>query len=128
MTIDGLAHFGVGPFQVFHLNGETCRDLKFRSGPGDFDIIACFAKQGGMAVEIMQPFSGQSLMQEYLDRNGDKPGLQHVAWGMGDGMNTEQRIQVMADRNIEVGMQGTWIGKKGTCKVRIRTASDNLLS
>lgn len=117
-TIDGLAHLGVGPFQVFRLNCETCRDLSFRDGPGDFDIIACFANQGGMAVEIMQPVSGSSLMQEYLVRTGGQPGLQHVAWGMGDGKKTQDRIDEMSARNIKIAMRGTWIGEKGTCQVK----------
>ena len=125
-TIDGLAHLGLGPFQVFHLNAETCRELEFRGQPGDFDIIACFANQGGMAVEIMQPVSGHSLMQEYLDRNGGKPGLHHVAWGMEKGLDTKQRVQAMAGRHVKVGMRGTWIGKKGTCQVGIsKTLRDN---
>jgi hypothetical protein len=120
-TIDGLAQLGVGPFQVFHLNAETCHGLKFRGEAGDFDIIACFANQGGMAVEIMQPFSGKSLMQEYLDRNDGRAGIQHIAWAMKDGLSTQQRVESMAERGIAVAMEGTWIGRQGTCQVCLLT-------
>ena len=116
-TIDGFAELGVGPFQIFHLNRETCRDLKFRGEDGTFDIIACFATQGEMAVEIMQPVDGPSLMQEYLDRNDGRAGLQHVAWSMGDGQKSKERIETMARRDVAVAMQGTWLGKSGTCQV-----------
>ena len=115
-TIDGLAHLGVGPFQVFRLHEQTCRDMEFRGSKGDFDIIACFAKQGEMAVEIMQPVNGRSMMQDYLENNGGRPGLQHVAWGMEEGA-TEQRVKAMAARDIQVGMRGTWLGKTGMCQV-----------
>ena len=66
--MDGLLHLGIGPFQVFNFTPTTVVERRFRGASGSFELTVCFAKQGGLTFEIMQPTSGESLMAEYLDQ------------------------------------------------------------
>jgi methylmalonyl-CoA/ethylmalonyl-CoA epimerase len=113
-TIDGLTKLGIGPFQVFHFNSTTVRDRKYHGQSSDFELYACFAKQGSLAIEIMQPTSGRSLMSEYLERHNNQEGIQHVAFDL-DNVPMEERIFKMKERGFAPAMEGWWIGKRGEC-------------
>jgi methylmalonyl-CoA/ethylmalonyl-CoA epimerase len=114
-TIDGLSKLGIGPFQIFHFNSSTCQNRSFHGQASDFELYACFAKQGFLAIEIMQPTSGTSLMSEYLDRHGGKEGIQHVAFDMGN-IPMSGRVEKMKERGFQPAMEGVWMGKKGVCR------------
>ncbi|KIV79041.1 hypothetical protein PV11_06631 [Exophiala sideris] len=123
-TIDGLSKTGIGPFQIFDFNASTVREQELYGERGTdlFRLKVAFAKQGSLVVEIMQPLPGgsgtkPSLMQAYLDENGGKAGVQHIAWDMGDvRVPMEERISLMKARGFELVMQGVWMGTKGTCR------------
>ncbi|KAL9030593.1 MAG: hypothetical protein Q9196_001299 [Gyalolechia fulgens] len=66
-TMDGLLRLGIGPFQVFDFTSTTVSARRFRGQDGDFSLKVCFAKQGDLVFEIMQPVGGKSLMGEWLD-------------------------------------------------------------
>ena len=67
-TMDGLLRLGIGPFQVFDFTPETVPERYIRGRAGSFELKVCFAKQGDLTFEIMQPTAGESLMAEYLDQ------------------------------------------------------------
>ena len=67
-TMDGLLRLGIGPFQVFDFTPSTLPERYFRGAAGSFELKVCFAKQGDLTFEIMQPTAGESLMAEYLDQ------------------------------------------------------------
>lgn len=67
-TMDGLLRLGIGPFQVFDFNASTVSERYFRGHEGSFELKVCFAKQGDLTFEIMQPKAGESLMAEYLEK------------------------------------------------------------
>ncbi|KAK5052033.1 hypothetical protein LTR84_002837 [Exophiala bonariae] len=115
-TIDGFTKIGVGPFQVFDFTSSTVtgQELYGKQGADLFRIKVAFAKQKSLAIEIMQPTGGNSPMQVYLDQNGGRQGVQHVAWDMGDSP-MEERQRIMKEKGFEPVMQGRWLGKKGTC-------------
>jgi len=114
-TIDGLSLLGIGPFQIFHFNASTCQKLKFHGKPSNFELYACFAKQGSLAIEIMQPTSGTSLMSQYLDLHGGQEGIQHIAFDM-ENLAMSERIGKMKERGFDPAMEGVWLGKRGTCR------------
>ncbi|KAJ9623646.1 hypothetical protein H2203_005908 [Taxawa tesnikishii (nom. ined.)] len=113
-TVDGLMKLGVGPFQVFQFNKTTVPRQEWYGGPGDFELNVAFAKQGPLTFEIMQPTAGKSLMMEYLEKNGGKEGIQHVAFDMGQ-LPMAERQKRMKDRGFKPAMQGWWQGRKGQC-------------
>lgn len=67
-TMDGLLRLGIGPFQVFDFTASTVVERFFRGRAGEFELKVCFAKQGGLTFEIMQPVGGDSLMREFLEK------------------------------------------------------------
>ncbi len=67
-TMDGLLRLGIGPFQIFDFNSSTVSNSNFRGKLSSFELKVCFAKQGDLTFEIMQPVRGESLMREYLDQ------------------------------------------------------------
>ncbi|KIW10419.1 hypothetical protein PV08_11382 [Exophiala spinifera] len=118
-TIDGLTMLGIGPFQIFEFNSATVpRQQHYgRRGTDLFRIKAAFAKQNSLVVELMQPLAGgseKSLMQKFLDDNGGREGVQHIAWDMG-GIPMAERLAKMRERGFEPAMQGWWQGRKGQC-------------
>jgi len=117
-TIQGLAKFSIGPFQIFTFNPSTIKNYTYRNAPvSEFNLTVAFAQHGSLAIEIIQPNSGPSLMADYLQEIGGKEGIQHVAFNMGgkkDGM--EERVRVMGERGVKPAMRGTWMGAKGTCE------------
>ena len=49
--------------------------------PADAESLVCMAYSGGTFIEIIQPLSGQSVFQDFLDKN-PSGGLQHIAYSM----------------------------------------------
>lgn len=59
-------------------------------------------------------------MADYLGAHNNVAGLQHVAFDMrsanGAKMEMQDRVNVMEERGIEVGMRGVWRGEKRMCE------------
>lgn len=100
-TIDGLSALGIGPFKIFDFTAEAVQERKWHGAPGDFTLKVGFAKVGDVTWEIMQPTGGPSLMSEYLERNGGREGIQHVAFDLGN-IPMEERKKNMKAKGIEV--------------------------
>lgn len=113
-TMDGLLKLGIGPFQVFSFNSDTVPTQQYRGGLGCFELKVCFAKQGALTFEIMQPISGPSLMAEYLEKSGGNEGIQHVAFDLGNVPMAERQARMKA-HGFDVAMEGRWKGRKGEC-------------
>ena len=73
--MDGLLRLGIGPFQIFDFTPDTVSERTFRGKPGTFELKVCFAKQGDLVFEIMEPIKGESLMAEYLEKVHPYPSL-----------------------------------------------------
>lgn len=115
-TIKGLQPLGIGPFSVYTFNAETVLNRQLRGQPADFELLVAFAKQNDLVVEIMQPLNNtRSIMAEYLEANGSRQGVQHIAFNMDDAP-MDKRIAIMKERGYEPVMEGVWKGKKGQCR------------
>ncbi|KAL8924704.1 MAG: hypothetical protein Q9208_003894 [Pyrenodesmia sp. 3 TL-2023] len=113
-TMDGLLRLGIGPFQVFDFTPATVSARRFRGQAADFELKVCFAKQGDLVFEIMQPVGGKSLMGEWLDERNNKEGVQHLAFDCAN-IPMSERKREMSARGFEPAMEGVWQGRKGTC-------------
>ena len=112
-TTDGLLALGIGPFTVHTFSPDTVSKQTWRGQPAAFELQVCFAQQGSMTWEIMQPVSGPSIMAEFLERHGD--GIHHVAFDC-DNVPTAQRKAEFERRGFQVAQSGLWHGEKGTCE------------
>ncbi|KAH7321682.1 methylmalonyl epimerase [Rhexocercosporidium sp. MPI-PUGE-AT-0058] len=112
-TIDSLLKLGIGPFQIHHFTPSNVSQQTFRGKPASFELIVCFATQGSMIWEIMQPVSGPSIMAEFLERKGE--GIHHVAFDC-NHVPPEKRREDFEKRGFSVVQEGVWKGKKGSCE------------
>ncbi|KAL2068234.1 hypothetical protein VTL71DRAFT_16332 [Oculimacula yallundae] len=112
-TINGLLKLGIGPFRIHNFTSSNVTQQTFRGQPASFELIVCFATQGSIVWEIMQPVSGPSIMAEFLEKKGE--GIHHVAFDC-EHVPVEKRREEFKKRGFEVVQSGVWSGKRGTCE------------
>lgn len=131
-TLTGLVELGIGPFKIYHFSPKTVTEQTIGGQPAAFEIQVAFATQGKMIWEVMQPVSGPTVMQQFLDSTNGKGGIHHVAFDCADGheraeadtpligeaARTEavRRRTEFERRGFGLLQSGVWHGKKGTCE------------
>lgn len=70
------ARLGWGPWKVFEYAAPLLHDTHLRGEPGNFTMIGAETMVGGIGFELIQPTGGESIYQEFLDRQGE--GVQHI--------------------------------------------------
>lgn len=68
---------GWGPWNVYEYTAPLLHDTYLRGEPTEFEMIGAETTVGGMGFELIQPVSGRSIYQEFLDQKGE--GVQHIA-------------------------------------------------
>jgi methylmalonyl-CoA/ethylmalonyl-CoA epimerase len=68
---------GWGPWSVFDYKPPLLHDTRVKGEPVEFRMIGAEASVDGLGFELIQPVSGPSLYQEFLDTHGE--GVQHIA-------------------------------------------------
>ena len=56
-------------------------DATYYGEPSDAESLVAIAYTGGTFIELIQPISGNSIFQDYLDKN-PTGGIQHVAYSI----------------------------------------------
>jgi methylmalonyl-CoA/ethylmalonyl-CoA epimerase len=68
---------GWGPWSVFDYQPPLLHDTRVKGEPVEFRMIGAEASVDGLGFELIQPVSGPSIYQEFLDTHGE--GVQHIA-------------------------------------------------
>ncbi len=68
--------FGIGPFEVFTFNKSNHKNPLTRGKPNDHTFRCACAWSGDVQYELMQPLTGRSIYNEFLDAKGE--GLHHL--------------------------------------------------
>jgi len=68
---------GWGPWSVFDYKPPLLHDTEVRGEPTEFRMIGAETHLDGLDFELIQPVSGPSIYQEFLDTHGE--GVQHIA-------------------------------------------------
>ena len=68
---------GWGPWSVFDYKPPLLHDTRVKGEPVEYRMIGAEASVDGLGFELIQPVSGPSIYQEYLDAHGE--GVQHIA-------------------------------------------------
>jgi methylmalonyl-CoA/ethylmalonyl-CoA epimerase len=105
-TMEGLVQLGVGPFRVYTFNEETMAGPTYHGQASPFSLRVCFAMNQGLTFEIMQPLSGRTVMQEFLDAHGE--GIHHIAFDCNDAP-WESRIAIFTERGFVSTQSGRWL-------------------
>ncbi len=68
---------GWGPWSVFDYKPPLLHDTRVKGEPVEYRMIGAEASVDGLGFELIQPVSGPSIYQEFLDAHGE--GVQHIA-------------------------------------------------
>lgn len=111
-VIDGLIRLGIGPFQIHSFKPSCVSSQKYFGQFAPSELNVCFATEGSVVWEIMQPVSGPSIMADFLAKHGE--GIHHVAFDC-NGMTIQERKDEFSKRGFQLAQEGIWHGKRGTC-------------
>lgn len=106
-TMRELWRAGIGPWQVHTFSPENTTHQTYRGQPSAFVLKVCFAQQGSLVWEIIEPISGPTIFAEFLARHGE--GIHHVAHDC-NHIPFDQRLAGFADRGFELVQSGSWLG------------------
>ena len=85
-------------------NAEIIRLKEFESTyygqPCDAESLVAIAYTGEIFIELIQPISGHSIFQDYLDKN-PAGGVQHIAYST-PVASLDKAISEMADKGFQV--------------------------
>ncbi|CAM1503630.1 Fc.00g012210.m01.CDS01 [Cosmosporella sp. VM-42] len=107
-AIDGLLRLGIGPWKTYTFTPENTTNQTYRGQPASFALKVCFAQAGNVVYELIQPLSGPTIFEEFLNKHGE--GIHHVAYDCG-GMPWEERLAGFKDRGFQVAQSGSWQGR-----------------
>ena len=70
-------NLGWGPWSVFDYKPPLLHDTRVKGEAVEYRMIGAEASVDGLGFELIQPVSGPSIYQEFLDAHGE--GVQHIA-------------------------------------------------
>jgi methylmalonyl-CoA/ethylmalonyl-CoA epimerase len=70
-------NLGWGPWSVFDYRPPLLHDTVVRGEEVEYRMIGAETSVDGLGFELIQPVSGPSIYQEFLDAHGE--GVQHIA-------------------------------------------------
>jgi catechol 2,3-dioxygenase-like lactoylglutathione lyase family enzyme len=70
-------NLGWGPWSVFDYKPPLLHDTVVRGEKVEYRMIGAETSVDGLGFELIQPVSGPSIYQEFLDAHGE--GVQHIA-------------------------------------------------
>jgi methylmalonyl-CoA/ethylmalonyl-CoA epimerase len=68
--------FGIGPWDVYDFDASVVKNYIYRGKPATHKCIIAIAWSGDTQLELMQPVSGYSIYDEFLDKHGE--GMHHI--------------------------------------------------
>ena len=95
---------GWGPWSVFDYKPPLLHDTRVKGEPVEYRMIGAEASVDGLGFELIQPVSGPSIYQEFLDAHGE--GVQHIACMKHDVHDSELVRRHWHDNGAEVLMSG----------------------
>ncbi|WP_276501997.1 VOC family protein [Terrimonas pollutisoli] len=72
----------------------------YHEEPCDAESLVSIAYSGGTFIELIQPLSGRSIFQDYLDKN-PAGGVHHIAYSI-PVANLDKAISGMANKELPV--------------------------
>ncbi len=107
-TMEGLWRLGIGPWRIYTFSPENTANQTYRGIPCRFTLKVCFAQFGGLTWELMEPISGPTIFEDFLQQHGE--GIHHIAYDC-DGLPFEQRLAEFARRGFRRVQSGSWMGR-----------------
>ncbi|PSN66091.1 hypothetical protein BS50DRAFT_635257 [Corynespora cassiicola Philippines] len=110
-TLEGLWQLGIGPWRVYTFSPSNTTNQTYHGKPSQFTMRVCFAQLSPSVVyEVIQPISGPSIFQDWLDKHNNEAGIHHIAYDL-KGVKWEDRVRQFEQRGFEMSQGGSWMGK-----------------
>jgi catechol 2,3-dioxygenase-like lactoylglutathione lyase family enzyme len=93
--------FGVGPWDVYTFAPPVLRESMYRGKRSDHTYLLAVTWVGGTQLELMQPLTGYSCYDEFLERKGE--GLHHIKERVDD---CQEAIADYARKGIQIIQSG----------------------
>lgn len=97
--------FGIGPWQFYTFKAPELTEPMIHGKPQPYSMRIAVAYIGEVQWELIQPLTGPSIYQEFLDERGE--GVHHVALGVD---HYDDTIAAMKKEDVDVLMSGCWNG------------------
>jgi methylmalonyl-CoA/ethylmalonyl-CoA epimerase len=97
-------NLGWGPWKVFDYKPPLLHDTVVRGEPCEFRMIGAETFVDGLGFELIQPVSGPSIYQEFLDTHGE--GVQHIACMKHSAADSQAVKEHWRERGAQVLMGG----------------------
>ena len=68
--------FGIGPWSIYTFDATKVKNYIYRGKPATHSCLIAVAWSGDTQLELMQPLTGYSIYDEFLDKHGE--GLHHI--------------------------------------------------
>jgi len=91
---------GIGNFSKAEIIRLEEFEGTYYGEPCDAESLVSIAYSGGTFIELIQPLSGRSIFQDYLDKN-PAGGVHHIAYSIAVA-NLDKVISEMANKGIPV--------------------------
>ena len=85
MKISHIEHLGIAVTSIEEAlcyNIETVEDQKVKTA---------FLKVGEVKIELLEPTSPESTIAKFIEKNGGKGGMHHLAFAIEDGVAKRRR-------------------------------------
>ncbi len=92
---------GAGSWDIYKFEPPLLRDSMYRGKPSDHTFLVAITWMGEMQIEVMQPLTGYSIYDEFLEKKGE--GLHHVKEFSSD---CEKTLMEYSKKGIEVIQSG----------------------
>jgi methylmalonyl-CoA/ethylmalonyl-CoA epimerase len=93
--------FGIGPWHIVTFQPPALTNTQVRGQAVPYTMKLAVTQVGNVQWELIQPLTGKSIYQEFLDQKGG--GLHHVACDVGD---YDQAVELMKKHGIGTLMSG----------------------
>jgi hypothetical protein len=103
----GMVNLGIGPWEVRVFDERMMSKRMYRGRPSNFTMTICHANSRDMNWEIVEPISGPSIYDEFIERHSE--GVQHLAFNYG-GIDHDERLKHFADRGYASVQSGVLLG------------------
>jgi methylmalonyl-CoA/ethylmalonyl-CoA epimerase len=104
---------GWGPWSVFGCKPPLLHDTPVKGEPAECRMIGAGASVDGLGFEPIQPVSGPSIYQEFLDAHGG--GVRHIACMQHSGADSALMQEHWWSKGAEIRMSGRIGDSAGFC-------------
>jgi hypothetical protein len=98
--------FGIGPWDIYEYGPGFVKESTYRGKPNTqrYKLAVCWV--GSIQYELMQPLDGYSIYNEFLEKTGNRDGLQHFKRYYKDCKKEIKRLESKGYKVIQSGRVG----------------------